>query len=51
LVKAGLTNRVFYLLLRALENIHLNESSYPDVMSQIAGTLNCNTDAAAKKGV
>ena len=51
LVKAGLTNRVFYLLLRALENIHLNESSYPDVMSQIAGTLNYNTDAAAKKGV
>ena len=51
LVKAGLTNRVFYLLLRALENIHLNESNYPDVMSQIAGTLNCNTDAAAKKEV
>ena len=51
LLNAGLTERVFYLLLRALENIRLNESSYTDVMNQIAGTLNYNAAASTKKTI
>jgi len=41
----GLSHRVFYLLLRVLENIQTNESSYNDVMHQIADALDYKFEA------
>jgi hypothetical protein len=46
---AKLSRRVFYLILRALENIHLDESSYNDVMGQIIATLNCGQEESKEK--
>ena len=40
---------MFYLILRALENIHLDESSYNDVMGQIIATLNCGQEESKGK--
>jgi hypothetical protein len=41
---AGLTARVLYIVLRALEGIYTNESSYHDIMSKISKALGYNPE-------